>query len=50
MREEAAETLDDHLAEPRVVEALTLAKDGDPSPKVRRQAAESLEGGERKGR
>jgi len=50
VREEAAETLDDFLAEPRVLEALTLAKDSDPSAKVRRQAAESLEGGERKGR
>lgn len=42
VREEAAETLNDYLHYPEVVQALEYARDNDVARSVRRQAAESL--------
>ncbi len=48
VREEAAESLDAFLADALVAQALRFAAENDPDPGVRRQALESLAGGERK--
>ncbi len=48
MREEAAESLDAFLADALVLAALRFAAENDPDTAVRRQALESLGGGERR--
>ncbi|MEM7167357.1 MAG: HEAT repeat domain-containing protein [Planctomycetota bacterium] len=50
VREEAAETLSDYYTLPEVQQALRRAEQSDESRGVRREAAQSLHGGERKGR